>query len=180
MHIPFGNRGNAINQFENVTQASGLTSEVGKRSAIVLGLGGLSFVLSTLQVALQSRAAQKQGARIRQRYMESLMRQDFTWHDRTENSSGALTARVAGDVQIILSGIGDKVTSTIQFFSMFFVALVVAFVYSWKVTLVLLSSTPVLLVAGIVLAKVASEETSEGQKAYGKAGAVRYMTRPNP
>jgi ABC-type multidrug transport system fused ATPase/permease subunit len=114
--------------------------------------------------------SQRAGTRIRKLYFQSLMRQDFAWYD-SENS-GELTSRVASDVNLIQAGIGDKVGSAIQFLSSALVGFIIAFIYSWKLTLVILSVTPILALCGAVFAQVTAEAVGDGQGAYGNAGAV--------
>jgi ABC-type multidrug transport system fused ATPase/permease subunit len=114
--------------------------------------------------------SQRAGTRIRKLYFQSLMRQDFAWFD-SENS-GELTSRVASDVNLIQAGIGDKMGSAIQFLSSAVVGFIFAFVHSWKLTLVILSVTPILALCGAVFAQVTAQSVGDGQDAYGKAGAV--------
>jgi ABC-type multidrug transport system fused ATPase/permease subunit len=133
-------------------------------------LAGAAFVLSYFQVQLQMAVSQRTGHRLRMLYFNSLMRQDFNWYD-SENS-GELTSRVASDVNLIQAGIGDKVGSAIQFLSSGFVGFVIAFFYSWKLTFVILSVTPILAICGAVFAQLTADSVGEGQGAYGDAGAV--------
>lgn len=49
---------------------------------------------------------------------------------------------------------------------------IIAFIYTWKLTLVILSVTPVLAICGAVFAALTADTTSEGQGAYGGAGAI--------
>ena len=58
------------------------------------------------------------------------------------------------DVDQIEKGIGDKLGLLFQFFAAFIAGFVVGFVYGWKLTLVILSVSPLLAVAGGVMAKV--------------------------
>jgi ABC-type multidrug transport system fused ATPase/permease subunit len=114
--------------------------------------------------------SQRAGTRIRKLYFQSLMRQDFAWYD-SENS-GELTSRVASDVNLIQAGIGDKVGSAIQFLSSAVVGFIFAFVHSWKLTLVVLSVTPILALCGAFFAQVTAEAVGDGQDAYGNAGTI--------
>lgn len=52
------------------------------------------------------------------------------------------------------------------------VGFIVSFIYTWKLTLVILAVTPVLAICGGVFAALTAETTSEGQGAYGAAGAI--------
>ena len=54
----------------------------------------------------------------------------------------------------IQNGIGDKVAMVIQSTTMFFTGFIIGFVYSWKLTLVILSLTPALMITGGITGKV--------------------------
>jgi ATP-binding cassette, subfamily B (MDR/TAP), member 1 len=137
-------------------------------------IAAIAFVVSYFQVRLQMYVSQRSGARIRNLYIRSLMRQDFEWYD--SESSGELTARVASDVDLIQAGIGDKVGSAVQYLSMFVTGFIIAFVFSWKLTLVIVSFFPLLAGSGAIIGKRTAGSTSEGQEAYGSAGAVASET----
>lgn len=165
--------GGIINNFEDLEldlPVEEITNEVGGVAKWFLILGGVAFVTSLIQVRLQLIVAHRVCARLRRKFFESLMSQDYTWVD--QNDGGELTARVAGDVNLIQAGIGDKVTSAVQFMSMFFIGVIVAFVYGPLLTLVILSVAPLLVLAGGAFAKMASASTGDGLGAYGAAGAV--------
>ena len=63
---------------------------------------------------------------------------------------------IISDVTKIQNGIGDKVGMVIQSVSMFLSGFVIGFVYSWKLTLVILSLTPALVVTGGVTGKAST------------------------
>lgn len=143
---------------------------IGGQAKWFLILGGIAFFMSFLQVRFQMIVATRTGIRIRKLYFKSLMRQNFSWYD-AENS-GELTTRVAGDVDLIQAGIGDKLGSAVQFIAQGVVGVGISFFYSWKLTLVILAVAPLLAACGAVFAKLSADSTSEGQGAYGGAGAV--------
>ena len=57
---------------------------------------------------------------------------------------------------------------------MFFLSIgfVLAFTYSWKLTLVIMAASPVLAVAGFVMGKILASFTSQETGAYAKAGEL--------
>ena len=52
-------------------------------------------------------------------------------HDDT----GELTSRMPSDVDLMQSGIGDKIVTFLMFATTFVTGVVVGFVYGWKLTL---------------------------------------------
>ena len=58
------------------------------------------------------------------------------------------------DVDKIHDGIGDKVALLIQWLATFFGGFVVAFIREWRLTLLLLSVAPFLVIGGFFMSKV--------------------------
>lgn len=152
------------------SQLEEVTSEVGAAAKWFLILAGVAFVTSFMQVRFQLIFAQRVSNRLRRLFFDSLMRQDYDWYDC--NDGGELTARVANDVNLVEAGIGDKVSSAVQFTSMFISGFIIAFIYGWKLTLIILAIAPLLAIGGALFGKLAADSTSEGLGAYGSAGAV--------
>lgn len=145
-------------------------SRIGSTAKWFLVLAAVAFVTSLIQVRFQIVVAQRVCARLRRKFFRSIMSQEFTWYDG--NDGGELTSRVASDVNIIQSGIGDKVTTAVQFIFMFFVGIIIAFIYGPLLTLVILSLSPLLIGGGAVFGKMAADSTGDGLGAYGSAGAI--------
>ena len=72
------------------------------------------------------------GIAIRSEYVKALLRQEVGWYDA--QLTGQLTSRVASDVTMIQDATADKLGTVIQFYAMFIVGFVVAFIYSCKAT----------------------------------------------
>jgi len=164
--------GNLIDTGNNADAASpqAVLDATGAVAWKILLLGGLAGVLSIVHVYCFQTSAQRQGVRIRTLFVESLLRQEMAWYDRL--NSGTLTSHVAGDVDLIQAGMGVKIASCLQLASTAVAGFAIAFIHGWKLTLVLLSMAPALLVVGGLFGKLAAEATTGGQDAYAKAGAV--------
>lgn len=133
-----------------------------------IGLG--TIICGYVQTAFWSVAAVRQAHRIRTSCFRSIMQQEIGWFDTTD--SGELSTRLTDDVTKIQNGIGDKVAMVIQSVTMFLAGFTIGFVYSWKLTLVILSLTPALVVTGGITGKVIGNLTSKEQSAYAKAGSI--------
>eukprot|EP00179_Madagascaria_erythrocladioides_P007017 CAMPEP_0198307156 /NCGR_PEP_ID=MMETSP1450-20131203/69_1 /TAXON_ID=753684 ORGANISM="Madagascaria erythrocladiodes, Strain CCMP3234" /NCGR_SAMPLE_ID=MMETSP1450 /ASSEMBLY_ACC=CAM_ASM_001115 /LENGTH=1259 /DNA_ID=CAMNT_0044009719 /DNA_START=76 /DNA_END=3852 /DNA_ORIENTATION=- len=133
-------------------------------------LGAIAFITGIFQVACWMMAAQRQGKRIRTLYIKAALTQEMNFYDTQD--TGELTARVAGDVDLIQSGIGDKVGTFIMFTTTFIAGIAIGFAYGWKLTLVIIAAVPGLIVSGAIFAKVTATAVTGGQAAYAKAGGV--------
>lgn len=132
-------------------------------------IGVAAAFVGFLQIRFQLVPAQQVGARMRALYFQSMLRQEASWFDNAK--AGALVTRI-NDIQLIQGGIGDKLTVVLQYFSMFVTGFIVAFAYSWKMTLAVLATTPILAITGGLMAKVTTSSTEEGLGAYSNAGAI--------
>lgn len=83
----------------------------------------------------------------------AILRYEVAWFDRRENSSGAVAARLASDATLVKSAITERVSVLAQNLSLVAVALVIAFVLSWRMALVVLATYPVLVAAAWIQVK---------------------------
>lgn len=70
--------------------------------------------------------------------------QEVGWFDRDENSSGAIAARLSTDTLYIRGAVGDQLGLVIQTLVTIIAAYVIAFTASWKMTLVITATVPLL------------------------------------
>lgn len=99
--------------------------------------------------------AQASAVHCRRRIWTSILRQDVGFFDEgvleTGGESGgggassALVTRLGRDVEILEAGLGEKVSVFVMQLGQIATALILAFFFSWKLTLVLLSVSPVLV-----------------------------------
>jgi len=166
----FGTSGSPVIPEQGQMIKDALVAGVRRAAVKLIILAVAAGVLAFGQVYFWMRSAQKQGNRIRERYIQSVFAQEMGWFDQID--SGELTTRVAGDVDLIQAGMGDKVASALQFTTTFFTGFIIGFVFGWKMTLIIFAATPVLAIAGVVFGKMIAETTGEGQGHYAEAGAV--------
>ncbi|XP_060081688.1 ATP-dependent translocase ABCB1-like [Ylistrum balloti] len=139
-------------------------------SLYYVGIGCGVILLGYAQVAFWSLAAERQSHRIRKKFFRNVMRQDMTWFDT--HDSGQLNTRLSDDINKIHSGIGDKLGTFLQFFSSFLTGITIGFVYGWKLTLVILSVCPIIMVAAFAFNKILTSVTGNQLLAYAQAGSI--------
>lgn len=162
--------GASLDAFTNPKDEDALVDEIAGLAKWFLILGAISFVTSFLQVRFQIIFAQRVANRLRTLYFRSLMRQTPSWYD--SHDTGQLTSRVANDVSLVEAGIGDKVTSALQFLSTVVSGFIIAFIYGPLLALVILAIAPALAVGGALFGKQAADSTSTALGAYGSAAAI--------
>lgn len=76
------------------------------------------------------------------------------------------------DLDKMKDGIGEKLGVFTYLMVSFISSIIISFVYGWKLTLVVLSCAPIIVIATAVVAKVQSSLTAQELTAYGQAGNV--------
>ncbi|VVB03571.1 unnamed protein product [Arabis nemorensis] len=170
MTILFGDLVDAFGQ--NQTDVTDKVSKVALKF-VWLGIG--TFAAAFLQLAGWMIAGERQAARIRSMYLKTILRQDIAFFD-IDTNTGEVVGRMSGDTVLIQDAMGEKVGKAIQLVATFVGGFVIAFIRGWLLTLVMLSSIPLLVMAGAGLAIVIAKTASRGQTAYAKAAVVVEQT----
>ncbi|CAG0888376.1 unnamed protein product [Darwinula stevensoni] len=133
-------------------------------------IGIAVFVSSFFQVAMWVASCERQIHRIRQEFFYQAMRQEMSWFDRKQ--SGELTMKLSDDLERVREGIGDKMSRCIESVSAFASGLVVGFIVSWRLSLVILSLTPLLALTSGWIGKLVATSAVREQQKYGIAGSI--------
>ncbi|KNA15757.1 hypothetical protein SOVF_095280 [Spinacia oleracea] len=132
-------------------------------------------IAAFLQVTCWMVTGERQAARIRSLYLKTILRQDVAFFDK-ETNTGEVVGRMSGDTVLIQDAIGEKVGKFVQMIATFITGFVIAFIKGWLLTLVMMSSIPLLAIAGAVMTIVISKMATRGQSAYAKAAIVVEQT----
>ncbi|XP_041921125.1 bile salt export pump isoform X1 [Alosa sapidissima] len=135
-----------------------------------VGIGVGVLIVSYFQIALWVSAAARQIQRIRKTYFRKIMRMEIGWFDC--NSVGELNTRISDDINKINNAIADQVSIFIERISTFIFGFTVGFIGGWKLTLVVLSVSPLVGLGAGLMAMAVARLTGRELKAYAKAGAV--------
>ncbi|ESO88014.1 hypothetical protein LOTGIDRAFT_126879, partial [Lottia gigantea] len=133
-------------------------------------IGSSVIILGYIQISVWMITAERQIHRIRLTFYGNILKQDIRWFDL--NDSGQLNSRLSDDIGRIHEGLGDKLGSSVQWISAFLAGCIIGFINGWKLTLVILSISPVLILASALMSKLAASLTNKELKAYAKAGSI--------
>ncbi|XP_022371091.1 phosphatidylcholine translocator ABCB4 isoform X3 [Enhydra lutris kenyoni] len=147
-----------------------LEEEMTRYAYYYSGLGAGVLVAAYIQVSFWTLAAGRQIRKIRQEFFHAILRQEIGWFDI--NDTTELNTRLTDDISKISEGIGDKVGMFFQAVATFFAGFIVGFVRGWKLTLVIMSISPILGLSAAVWAKILSAFSDRELAAYAKAGAM--------
>ncbi|XP_056090402.1 ATP-dependent translocase ABCB1 [Rhinichthys klamathensis goyatoka] len=148
----------------------GIEDKMTKHAYYFVGIGAAVLLLGTFQVMLFLLTAAKQTKRIREKYFHAILHQQMSWFDT--HPIGELNIRLTDDINTINDGLGDKICVFVQFFCTFLAGFIIGFIYGWKLTLVILSVSPLLAGSAAVWSKILATLTGKELSAYAKAGAV--------
>ncbi|NWV67954.1 MDR1 protein, partial [Malurus elegans] len=147
-----------------------IEGEMTKFAYYYVGIGFAVLILSMIQVWTFLVTATRQTSRIRQKFFFAVLHQEMAWFDTTQ--IGTLNTRLTDDINTIREGIGDKISIFLQFFSTFVAGIIIGFIYGWKLTLVVMSVSPLLAGSAAVWSTLLASLTAKELSAYAKAGAV--------
>ncbi|CAI4228592.1 unnamed protein product [Auanema sp. JU1783] len=137
---------------------------------LYIGLGLFILVVNFIQFCCFQHVCCRLVAQIRHNYMKSILRQNAGWFDK--NHCGVLTTQLNDNIERIREGIGDKLGMLIRGFAMFTAALIVAFMYDWRIALFM--SPVAVLSCGCMslMSRKMAEATSKELADVGSAGAI--------
>ncbi|KAM6450468.1 ATP-binding cassette sub-family B member 5 isoform 2-T5 [Liasis olivaceus] len=150
--------------------ASDIESKMATHAYYFVAVGFAVLICSFIQIWTFVTTSARQTARIRDKFFFAVLHQEMAWFDTTP--IGTLNTRLTQDINTIHKGIGDKISLIIQDFSTFLTGIIIGFVYGWKLTLVILSVTPLIAVSGAIWSYILSVLTAKELSAYAKAGSV--------
>ncbi|XP_017412102.1 ABC transporter B family member 21 isoform X2 [Vigna angularis] len=167
--------GDAIDALGGHVDNKQVLHEVSKVSLKIASIGAGAFLAAFLQVSCWVITGERQAARLRGLYLKAILRQDISFFDK-ETNSGEVVGRMSGDTFLIQEAMGEKVGKFIQSVSSFLGAITLAFTKGWLLSLVLLSSVPLLVLSGSMMSLAFAKMASRGQAAYSEAATVVEQT----
>nr|CAB3478026.1 unnamed protein product [Digitaria exilis] len=91
-------------------------------------------------------------------------------------TTGQAVSRMSSDTLVIQDALGEKAGKLLQLTSSFFGGFIIAFTRGWLLTLVMLTSLPLVAIAGAVAAQLLTKVSSNKLTSYGDAGDTVEQT----
>ncbi|XP_018647433.1 multidrug resistance protein 1, 2, 3 (p glycoprotein 1, 2, 3), putative, partial [Schistosoma mansoni] len=127
-----------------------MSSRISLISGMMVLIGVLRFTASLCQGFLLGKSGEKLIKRIRSMVFEAMLRQEIAWFDEPENQAGALTAKLATEATKMAMISGAQLGFIIEALALIIMSLVIAFIYSWQLTLVVLAFYPIIVIGGFL------------------------------
>ncbi|CAG2113799.1 unnamed protein product, partial [Medioppia subpectinata] len=139
--------------------------------SIILFIGWVVITLSNyLMTTFFPLAALNQIHTIKIKYFESVLKQEISWFD--SKSSGDFASRVSADLKRVEDGLNEKLGLAIYSIVAVCLNLILAFIYGWKLTLVVLAISPFTAIATAIMNKVQASFARKEMESYASAGNV--------
>ncbi|OVA02909.1 ABC transporter [Macleaya cordata] len=154
-----------------LSPASSVSDKVAKYSLDFVYLSVVIMFSSWAEVACWMYTGERQAAKMRLAYLRSMLNQDISLFD-TEVSTGEVIATITCDIIVVQDAISEKVGNFMHYISRFIAGFAIGFAQVWQISLVTLSMVPLIAIAGIVYAYVATSLNARVRKSYVKAGEI--------
>ncbi|XP_034142772.1 bile salt export pump [Esox lucius] len=131
-----------------------------------------SFFSQFLQGYAFGKSGELLTRRLRKVGFQAMLRQEVAWFDDPRNSPGALTTRLASDASMVQGATGSQIGMIVNSLTNIGAALIIAFYFSWKLSLVVMCFLPLIGLSGAFQAKMLTGFANEDKKAMETAGQV--------
>ncbi|EFP10200.1 CRE-PGP-14 protein [Caenorhabditis remanei] len=137
---------------------------------IFLGIGIFISITNFIQYMCFQHCCTRVMAQMRHRFVYSVLRQNAGWFDK--NHSGTITTKLNDSMERIREGIGDKLGVLLRGFAMLIAAIVVAYIYEWRLASMMLGVAPTCCICMSLLARQMTSTTIKELIGVGKAGSI--------
>ncbi|CAF1474750.1 unnamed protein product, partial [Didymodactylos carnosus] len=145
--------------FGLLANPDGQKQEIQTRN-LALGIVGVYIVAGVLQFISTvsfAKAGEELTMRMRLLSFAAILRREISWFDKDSNSVGSLVTRLATDTTALKSLTGVRIGVLLQSLGAVITALLLAFQSGWKLTLVVLLLTPLLILSGYLQGRTQSK-----------------------
>ncbi|XP_078119015.1 bile salt export pump [Sander vitreus] len=131
-----------------------------------------SFFSHFLQGYAFAKSGELLTRRLRKVGFQAMLRQEIGWFDDPRNSPGALTTRLATDASMVQGATGCQIGMIVNSLTSIGASFIIAFYFSWKLTLVIMCFLPLIGLSGVFQAKMLTGFANQDKKAMEAAGWV--------
>ncbi|KAL8231518.1 hypothetical protein R6Q57_001296 [Mikania cordata] len=114
---------------------------------IYVGAGLYAVVAYLIQHYFFSIMGENLTTRVRRMMLSAIMRNEVGWFDEEEHNSSLVAARLATDAADVKSAIAERISVILQNMTSLLTSFVVAFIVEWRVSLLILGTFPLLVMA---------------------------------
>ncbi|XP_015677389.1 bile salt export pump [Protobothrops mucrosquamatus] len=147
-------------------------SQINGVCLLFVAVGIASFFTQFLQGYTFAKAGELLTRRLRKIGFQAMLGQEIGWFDDHKNSPGALTTRLATDASQVQGATGTQIGMIVNSFTNIGVSIIIAFYFSWKLSLVITCFLPFLALSGMVQSRMLTGFASQDKKAMEATGRI--------
>ncbi|XP_038724797.1 ABC transporter B family member 19 [Tripterygium wilfordii] len=114
---------------------------------IYIGVGIYAVAAYLIQHYFFSIMGENLTTRVRRMMLAAILRNEVGWFDEEEHNSSLVAAKLANDAADMKSAIPDRISVILQNITSLITAFMIGFVVEWRVTIVILATFPILVLA---------------------------------
>ncbi|KAM4025126.1 bile salt export pump-like [Anomaloglossus baeobatrachus] len=147
-------------------------NEINGICVLFVMIGVVSFLTQFLQGYTFAKSGELLTRRLRKIGFQAMMGQEVGWFDDPRNSPGALTTRLATDASQVQGATGSQIGMIVNSLTNIGVAIIIAFYFSWKLSLVIMCFLPFLALSGALQARMLTGFANQDKQAMESAGRI--------
>ncbi|KAA0703057.1 Multidrug resistance protein 1 [Triplophysa tibetana] len=148
-------------------------------SLLFLLVGTVAFITYFFQGFMFGKSGELLTMRLRSQAFSAMMRQEIAWFDDNNNAVGVLTTKLATDASLVKGAAGSRLGLATNTICALAIAIIVAFIHSWQLTLLILACVPFLTGANFVQMKAMAGHANKDQSALELSGKISTETVEN-
>ncbi|XP_010514536.1 PREDICTED: ABC transporter B family member 15 [Camelina sativa] len=145
---------------------------ISKNAVALLYVACGSWVVCFLEGYCWTRTGERQTARMRERYLRAVLRQDVGYFDLHVTSTSDVITSVSSDSFLIQDVLSEKLPNFLMSASMFVGSYIVGFVLLWKLAIVGLPFIVLLVIPGLMYGRALISISTKIREEYNEAGFV--------
>ncbi|XP_068902279.1 ATP-dependent translocase ABCB1-like [Tenebrio molitor] len=127
-------------------------------------IGIVTGVATFFQMYFFAIAGENLTKRVRGNMFRAMLSQEMAWFDRKDNGVGALCAKLSGEAASVQGAAGIRIGTLLNSISTFIIANTIALYFEWKLALVLMSFSPIILLSVFFEQRFTQSDTQVNQK----------------
>lgn len=139
---------------------------------IYIGCGLYAVVAYLTQHYFFSIMGENLTTRVRRMMLAAILRNEVGWLDEEENNSSLVAARLATDAVDVKSAIAERISVILQNMTSLLTSFIVAFIIEWRVSLLILATFPLLVLANFAQQLSMKGFAGDTAKAHAKTSMI--------
>lgn len=152
------------NMIDSFSTSSDIYAEAKQNLLYYIYLGVGALMVGTAMFSSWMIAGERQAARCRRNYFESLLRQEMAWFDLQQQAGISTTFEL--DSMAFQMAVGEKISTLIMVVGMLAAGLGISFYLGWILTLIILGYLPIIIISWTVNIAVKTETGQEEDEIY--------------